>query len=346
MIRFAARQFRTQAIAAAILLAGVCVAVLATGPHLFHLYDTTTTGCGSAGKCFAAAVFAGNDQVLQTVLNLLILIVPALLGVFWGAPLVARELESGTFRLAWTQSVGRSRWLTVKLVLVVLAAILAAGMLSLMTSWWFTTIDRVGVNRFDPRLFTSRGFVPAAYAAFAVALGTAAGVLVRRTVPAMAMTLVVFIGCLLVMSTWVRPHLMPPVHVRKAVSAAGGFGFAPNASGTALNFLVEPPFIPNAWVLSSSVVDDQGQRITTAFVRTACPNLPAPPSGPGVHRAPADQKVFLDCVGKIAAAYHIDMTYQPAGRYWIFQSMESGIFVVLALALGAFSLWWVRRRIV
>lgn len=345
MIRFAARQFRTQAVVAAVGLAAVGVAVLVTGPHLFHLYDTTVARCGSGQGCqLAADAFGRHDRLLQSVLGLLLLIVPAIIGVFWGAPLVARELETGTFRLAWTQSVTRTRWLVVKLVLVLLAAIAAAGLLSLMATWWFSPLDRVSANRFDPTLFTSRDLVPAAYAAFAVALGTATGVLIRRTVPAMAITLVVFIGSLLVMSTWVRPHLIPPVTVQKSLSAAGSFGFTPDASGTGLDFIVEPPAVPNDWVLSSSVVDSAGHRITARFVKSACPRLPPPPTQRN-HRAPADKDVFLECVRTIAQTYHIEMTYQPAGRYWIFQSMESGIFVVLALALGVFSVWWVRRRV-
>jgi hypothetical protein len=347
VIRFAVRQFRTQAVVAAIGLAAVGVTVLVTGPHLVHLYDTTVAGCGSGQSCFLAAdAFGRKDRLLQSILGLLLLIVPALIGIFWGAPLVARELETGTFRLAWTQSVTRSRWLVVKVVLVVLAAIAAAGLLSLMATWWFSPLDRVGANRFDPTIFTSRGLVPAAYAAFAVALGTAVGVLVRRTVPAMAITLVVFIGALLVMSTWVRPHLLPPLHVQESVTKAGGFGFAPNASGTGLDFIIEAPHVPNAWVLSSGVVDSAGHHITPQFVKSACPQLKPPSANPGIHHAPADKDVFLQCVGAIAKTYHIDMTYQPAGRYWIFQSMESGIFVVLALALAEFSVWWVRRRIV
>lgn len=345
MIRFAARQFRTQAVVAGAGLAALGVVVLVTGPHLFHLYDLTVAGC-TGQTCGAATTVLGHqDRLLQQILGILLLIVPALIGIFWGAPLAARELESGTFRLAWTQSVTRTRWLVVKVVLVVLAAIVAAGLLSLMGTWWFTTLDRVSSNRFDPSLFTQRGLVPAGYAAFAVALGTAVGLLVRRTVPAMAITLVVFIASLVVMTTWIRPHLLPAVSVQKPVASAQDFGFTTNSSGTGLDFVVELPAIHNAWVLSSSVVDDAGHHITPQFVKSACPQIKPPPATPGVHHAP-DETAFRDCVGKIAATYHIDMRYQPAGRYWIFQAMETGIFVFLALALGAFSVWWVRRRVV
>jgi hypothetical protein len=346
VIRFAARQFRNQALVAAVGLAAVGVAVLATGPHLFHLYDTTVARCGSGQGCqLAADAFGRHDRLLQNVLGLLLLIVPAVVGVFWGAPLVGRELETGTFRLAWTQSVTRTRWLVVKLVLVLVAAVVAAGLLSLMATWWFTTLDRVSASRFDPTVFSTRDLMPAAYAAFAVALGTAVGMLVRRSVPAMAITLVVFIATLLVVTTWVRPHLLPPKTSRQSIASAGGFGFTASPSGTGVAFLVEPNGIPNAWILSSRVVDSSGRTMPPQFMRTACPQIKSLPPDTRVSRAPADKNAFLDCVRTISQTYHLEVTYQPGGRYWVFQSMESGLFLVLALGLGAFSVWWIRRRV-
>jgi hypothetical protein len=346
VIRFAARQFRTQAVVAAIGLAAVAVVVLVTGPRLVHRYDSLIVGCGGQSCDVATNLFLRTDRFLQRVLDTLVLFTPALVGVFWGAPLVARELETGTFRLAWTQSVTRTRWLVVKVALVALAAAIVAGLLTLMVTWWFSTLDRVSADRFDPSPYGTRGLVPIGYAAFAVVLGTAVGVLVRRTVPAMAITLALFIGALVAMNIWVRPHLLPPVTVTQSVTSARGFGFTPDASGTGLNFVVEPPDMSNAWVLSSRVVDASGRGITSQFVSSACPEIPLPSDDTGVQRAPADKGVFLRCVRTIARTYHIEMTYQPAGRYWVFQSMESGIFVLLAVGLAAFSAWWVRRRVV
>ena len=137
---------------------------------------------------------ATDDGKLQTLALALVLIVPVVIGMFWGAPLVARELETGTFRLAWTQSVTRLRWLLVKLGLVGLASAVVGGLLSLMVSWWFSPIDKVSANRFSPAAFGMHGFVPAGYALFAFVLGATVGVLFRRTLPAMAVTLVGFIA--------------------------------------------------------------------------------------------------------------------------------------------------------
>jgi len=69
-------------------------------------------------------------------MDAIILVVPALLGIFWGAPLVANELETGTYRLAWTQSVTRKRWLAAKLGLVGLWSMAVAGLLSFIVTLW------------------------------------------------------------------------------------------------------------------------------------------------------------------------------------------------------------------
>ena len=59
---------------------------------------------------------------------------------------------------------------------------------------------------------------------------------------------------------------------------------------------------------------------------------------------PAFQTAFQECISHLSASYHLAVTYQPAGRYWALQWDETAIFVVLALALAGFCLWWTRRR--
>lgn len=104
---------------------------------------------------------------------------PGILGIFWGAPLLAREVETGTFRLAWTQSVTRTRWLAIKLAVIALTSMALAGLLALMLTWWASPIDTVNMNRFAPGVFDQRGIVAIGYAAFAFALGVTAGVLIE-----------------------------------------------------------------------------------------------------------------------------------------------------------------------
>ena len=88
-----------------------------------------------------------------------------------------REFEAGTFRLAWTQGVRRTRWLVVKLGLGAFAAMAVAGLLSLIVTWWSSDLDLVNGQIFNPLSFSVRGIVPIGYGAFAFVLGLAAGLL-------------------------------------------------------------------------------------------------------------------------------------------------------------------------
>ena len=225
MIRLTWLQFRMQAAVAAAALVLMAAALALTGPHLAHLYDTSgisvcqahAGNCTSLSSRFLSQARAGfADKALLGFGNVMVA-APALVGIFWGAPLIAREFETGTYRLAWTQTVTRGRWLVVKLTVVGVASMAAAGLLSLMLTWWFRSIDLVNMNLLTPAVFSERGIVPAGYAAFAFALGLTAGVLIRRTLAAMAATLAGFAAVRLAVTYWVRPHLIPPVQASAKV---------------------------------------------------------------------------------------------------------------------------------
>ena len=179
--------------------------------------------------------------------------------MFWGAPLIARELEAGTQRLAWMQSVTRFRWLAVKLGLAGLASMAVAGLLSLMVTWWSGPFDRIGAGRLDPAIFSERGIVPVGYAAFAFALGVTAGLLIRHTVPAMAVTLAVFAAVQAAFELKIRFHLIPPVRVASALNMAWvtetGTG-GPAGSGSL--YVGIQPNLPGAWIGSSQVTTAAG----------------------------------------------------------------------------------------
>src|SRR5207247_399934 len=113
----------------------------------------------------ASGQFLSHDRFLQNALDLTARLAPALIGIFWGAPLLTRELETGTYRVAWTQSVTRSRWLLTKLGLVGLATVTVAGLLMLTITWWYRALDSVGTNQYS--VFDSRDIAPIGYAAFA-----------------------------------------------------------------------------------------------------------------------------------------------------------------------------------
>jgi hypothetical protein len=343
VIRVTLRQFRTEAIVGFGVLAVLAIVLAVTGPHLAQVNNTFQSACEAAGDCATASnpVFA-VDKPLQSVLPFIATIAPALVGLFFGAPLIARELETGTFRLAWTQSITRRRWLGVKLGLVGLAAMTISGLLTWMVDWWAGPLDAANKNRFDLGPFAWHGVAPIGYAAFALVLGATAGVLLRRTVPAMAATLAGFVAVRLAVEHWIRPNLATPLHKSLSLLSTG-FGVL-GVSASARTFSVTPPrvIIPNDWVLSTAMVDKSGHALTGTHFLHACPAYKqfssAPPQPTQIESAHAG------CINKLSATFHTVVTYQPASRFWPFQWAEMGIFLAAALALCGLTYWWLRRQ--
>jgi hypothetical protein len=358
VIWLAWRQFRVPALIAAGILGVLAVVFAITGPGIAHIYNATVATCAAHGDCGSVqANFLGKDRLLQTT-SVVVVILPALLGIFWGAPLIARELETGTYRLALTQSVTRSRWIATKFCLVGLASMVTAGLFSLMVTWWSSPFDRLRDSPFSS--FDHRDIVPIGYAAFAFALGVVLGVLIRRVLPAMATTLVVFIAVRLAFTNWIRQRFATPLHLTIPFQAPGpGFN-----GGQGM------PSNPGDWVISEQTINSSGKVIgsyggigpngdinfrgaangATYFQGVGkCPNkIPSPPPGvrgSNVHLqpSPAVQHAIQKCVN----SFHLRSiaTYQPTSRYWTFQWYELTIFIVMALLLSAFAWWWIRRRV-
>jgi hypothetical protein len=297
----------------------------------------------------AAGLLHRDDGTARLWLGVLVLVTPALIGMFWGAPLVAREFEEGTFRLAWTQSVTRTRWMAVKLAVVGLASMAAAGLLSLVVTWWSGPLDRTDLNQFAT--FDQRGIAPIGYAAFAFTLGVLAGALIRRTLPAMFVTLAVFVAVRLTEFSWLRPRLLHPVLLNLALNPAStGYGQQGTLSVlfSSPTLMPNPPNLPNTWITSLGVVNARGQALTTQVLTRACPDIGQGGGGGGGlgGHSKAPQAVVnrtQDCVAKIGTTYHEAVAYQPASRYWPLQWYELAIFVGAALILAAACLWRIRR---
>jgi hypothetical protein len=357
MIWLAWRQFRAQAITAAGVLAAFGILLAVTESRMSGMYDASgLTGC-HGGACvvlannFLMQLSSGtgvpflpdgsNEYVLVYFLSVLaILIAPAITGIFWGAPLIARELETGTSQLAWNQSITRTRWLTVKLALTGLAAMAVAEAFSLLQAWWAAPIGKaVGLGghmsiftegQFGPFVFPTHGITPLGYAAFAFALGVTAGLLIRRPIPAMAVTLAVFSAVQLITPLWIRPHLLPASQTTGTIAATQTDASVSDHSMTALATAV--PGQPGAWITSSGFVNAAGQPAG----RVPAPCRSAIPSGPG-------QSGSLDsCLA--SHGFRVAESYQPASHYWPLQGAETALFLVLALALAWYCMRLLNRR--
>jgi hypothetical protein len=345
MIWLTWRQFRVQALTATAALAAFAILMAATGPHLASLYAASKiTGCHGFACEPAASAFFGKLAGLDTVVYLLgigvILAAPAIIGIFWGAPLIARELETRTFNLAWTQGVTRTQWLAVKLALTGLAAMAVTEALSLIYAWWANPISKAtGVGfpggpqlfsqgQFSSVIFASHGITPLGYAAFAFTLATAVGALTRRALPAMAVTLAIFAAAQVAMPLAVRPHLIPPSHTVASIYASD------LAYGSLTADVV--PGHPNAWILSSQALNPAGQPVST--IPAACPSSPPSPGEKGGASAITPAQCMQ------SRGYREAISYLPTSRYWPLQWIETGIFLALALVLAWFCFWRLGRR--
>jgi hypothetical protein len=324
------RQHRNQAYLVAAGLAAFAVLFLITGRQMASQYQSALKSCTASHTCgsLGNTLNLGNP-VLSLLINLTLL-VPCLLGAFWGGPLVARELETGTSQFAWMQSVTRSRWLIVKVGWVLLAATVGAGAIAAIVTWWSGPVNAVESGRFLPGQFDVQGIAPVGYALFAVALGIAAGALLRRTVPALAVTIGVYAAVRIAIAEYLRPHYMTAIYMTYKLS----FGHqTPSVAGSYLLIsrgVVGPAgHAPSSAARFGASVDINGTRVSN--LTSAC--------RAAVFQGPSK---FFSCLN--ADGYRAFITYQPASRFWAFQGIETGVFVILAAALLAVTAFVVLRR--
>jgi ABC-type transport system involved in multi-copper enzyme maturation permease subunit len=337
MIWMSWRQFRVQALVGVAALALLAAYLLYLGIDIRDAYDTYRTQCLSQGDCGQAMnQFQSDYQNTLLYLAAGLGLIPTILGAFWGAPLIAQELEAGTHRLVWNQSVTRRRWLTVTLLLVGLASTTAAALASLLLTWAASPVDQVADDRFSTIVFGARNIAPIAYAAFAVALGITIGLLVRRTVPAMALTILIFTITQFATPNLVRPHLMPPVTISKpmtadAINQARALGSITGAP------VVKGLDVPDAWVSEvSELLTANGQPLANDTFND-CFSRPPKTGATGTFGDTAA------CLGNLDL--HVDIAYQPNHRYWPFQWIESAVYLALSALLTAFGLWRIQRRL-
>jgi hypothetical protein len=220
---------------------------------------------------------------------------------------------------------------------------LAAGLLSLAVGWWASPIDTAaGTNptgffpaRMEPVLFAARGIAPVGYAAFAFLLGVAVAILLRRTLAAMAVTLVLFAAVQVLVPALVRPHFLPAVEESVTISRDTVRSINGGGSGEAESLTVNSPV--GAWTLANETVDAGGYALSTLPAAVAdC--LP----GPGQSDAQPDGGQAQQCFAQLTdLGYYQHLAYQPDSRFWPLQWIETAFF----LALSALLAWFCFRRL-
>lgn len=339
MIWMTWRQFRTPALAVGALLLILLGGLALTWTEVRELASLTgytgcqADGCRPAAEAFLRALQPGWASEFHLAAIAALYLLPALVGIFWGAPLVARELETGTYRMVFSQSVSRGRWLTVKLAIGGGAAALGAGLLSLTLTAWARPIDGASADRMNPLVFAARGVVPVGYAALAFVVGVTTGLLLRRTLAAMAVTLLVVVGIQVAAPFVVRPWLAQPATTYSPLKVvAGDYGISMNPDTGKMTLHVEPD-LRGDWVVSSRTVTTTGAEFQGPADMTQC--------GPD---APRDRETCPRWLEK--QNLRLEVVSVPGSRFWSLQWREFGVLLALTAALVLLSRWWIRRRLV
>lgn len=329
MIWLTWRQHRKQARFTVIALAALAAVLVPTGLAMRHSF--TQSGLASClAKLGTAQLIPNNTQACDNLnsqfhnqygglnqVGILFALLPLLVGLFFGAPLIAREVEHSTHRLVWTQGVSRLHWALVKTGLLGTAVIVLAVVYALGAGWWLAPLAATGNGRLSGASFDVQGIAPIGYTLFAVALGVFAGTIWRKMLPAMAATLAGFTVVRVAVDILARPHFLAP---------------------QTLSFDVQSQVTtnPNAgdWIYAQGVRDAAGKLVL--------PNdyISCPPAGT---KMPNGVDALTACLNESGLGRGANnwQQYQPADRFWAFQAIETGIF----LALAAFLLFLALRRI-
>jgi hypothetical protein len=315
MIWLGWRQQRTETVITMAILALLAIAYVPAGIHAADLFvQQDIARC--VNRQNQACGFAVGNYVLSTgVLRGLLdsgwfNLIPGLIGVALATPIL-QDLENGTVRLAWTQSITRRRWIATKLGFAVGTSVLAGALFSVLFTWYETPFDRI-FGHWDK--FDFEWFVPVAYTLFALGLALALGVLLRRSAAALVVAFGVYVAARLFVESWLRQRLITPVSVT----------WGPRSSGPNLN---------QAWVIRQEPSNKAGHPFTGgAQVFQTC----ARSNGRGF------KGLDQNCMARHGAGF-THAVYQPASRFWEFQGIEFALFAGVGLLLIAFAAWRVLR---
>ena len=305
------------------LLGALAAYLLYTGLPMHHAYaavaachPASSLACGNAIDDFDVAHWSTAEAVA-----VFLQVVPALTGAFAVAPVLARELETGAFRYAWTQGIGRARWTLATLVPLAVILAAAAGAFSVLFSWYFTPFADQGPDTrlppLAPLVFDLHGVTFAAWTLAACAIGALAGMLIRRVVPAIAAAMAAWAGLALAAGMFLRQHYLTPL-------------------------IAHTPDLPgSAWLIAQWYTGRDGKPLSQAAVSQFLQGY-----HPTVRQAgPNSTLTSLNPTGYLAQhGYQYWVSYQPASRFWPFQWIESGWLLALSVLLIAATIWLVRHR--
>jgi hypothetical protein len=321
------RQDRFALAGVATLLGVLAVCLWRAGLRLHHAYAAAIACHPASSLACQEAInnFNGMNSFLAN--GVILQVLPVLIGAFTGAPLLARELETGTFRYAWTQSFGRWRWALAKLVTLALVVTVCAGLFGLLLSWYYQPYFAAGnqalglaeVTPLMTELFDLHGVVFAGWTLAAFSIGALAGMLIRRVVPAIAATLVVYAGLALAVGGLLREHYVTPL-------------VTTNVNVPESAWILRQWWTKGGTTLSVSAMN----QVIQSAIQQVAPVVSS--------RAQKTQGYFNSLQYLTRHGYTQWTSYQPASRFWPFQWIEGGWLLALSVLLIAATVLLVWRR--
>ena len=307
MIWMSWRQHRLELVLIAAFGLCLAAAMAVTNIQMRATFPDVLKACNlsSGPLCVSASVdFNSRFGAIAWAFEAAMLALPALAGMFVAAPLLAREFEQGTARLVWTQGITRQRWLATKLGVILTVSAVAAGLLGIAGSLLTGAPIGMFVSRWTA--FDLQAPVTVAYVIFAITLGAAAGAVIRRSVPAIAVTLGAFVAIRIAIYARVRQQYLPPIEIDQSKVADAGGG---------------------NWFLGQRAVDLAGQPVSDQYYQQLMASA-----------LPGSLGDYMRAHGVV-----VMQLYQPESRFWLFQGMEAGLFVTLAAGLMVLLIWSIRR---
>jgi hypothetical protein len=311
-----------------VFLGALAVWLWIAGLQLRHAY-ATAAACHPASSSACQnliATFQSTNVVLKG--GFVLQPLPALIGAFVAAPMLAREIETGTFRYAWTQGFGRRRWTLAKLLLVGVAVAAIAAAFSVLVSWYYQPYLASGngtqfssPSPLSPGLFDLRSVAFAGWTFAAFATGAVAGVLIRRVVPAIVATLAAYTGLALLAANVLRQHYLTPL-------VATGSNLPDSA------------WITSEWWTKGGKFAFGG-RPPVDLLQQLCPGSFVPGNGGKIGVIGG----FSPATCLVRHGYTQWSDYQPASHFWPFQWIEGGWLLTLSVLLIGVTVWLVRRRV-
>jgi hypothetical protein len=336
MARATWRQHRAALIILLAVSAALALATVAGELAIRALYARYVAGCvvppASDANCGNVAnTFAASTNGF-TALVIALHVLPIVIGVFVGAPLISRELESGTFRFTWTQEIGRTRYVLTTIALLAVAAAAVTCALGALLGWYAHPFEVVGdESRWQAGLFDTTALMLPAWTLFALGAGTLLGTLTGRIVTAMAATAAAAGGFLIAAFWSLDRHLLSlGALVTRATAGAGVFVGPLNTSS-------DSGFRPaGSWLVRGWITGPGGHELGATAADGVQNRMYAAMANAGKKADPA---------AWLSAHHYVQwLSYQPAGRFWYFQGIAAAALVALAIGFALTAVWLIRRR--